>query len=89
MSQIEHELHKPVEAHGEELKALVLKAPTAEQIGRIGLPYLMVGEHPDFKMATIMKYVSVLASVPASTVNQLSPPDLNELAWKVGSFFLA
>lgn len=89
MSQIEHELKKPVEAHGAELTVLVLKEPTGEQIGRIGLPYMAVGDNPDFKMGTVMKYVSVLASVPPSTVNQLSPSDLNDLAWKVCSFFLA
>ena len=77
-----------VEAHDETLTTLELARPTAEQVGRLGIPYVAVGESPDFKMAVVMKYISALAGVPASTVNQLDPTDLHDLAWVVTSFFM-
>lgn len=84
-----HILAVAVEAHGETLTTLELERPTAEQVGRFGLPYVALGESPDFKMAVVMKYIATLAGVPPSTVNQLDSSDLNDLAWAVLSFFLS
>ncbi len=84
-----HALAVAVEAHGETITTLELERPTAEQVGRFGLPYVALGESPDFKMAVVMKYIATLAGVPPSTVNQLDSSDLNDLAWAVLSFFLS
>lgn len=89
MSPVVHKLEVSVEAHGEQISELSLDRPTGEQVGRIGLPYIAAGDAPDFKMAVVMKYISVLGKVPMSTVNQLDPSDLNDLAWVVCGFFLA
>ncbi|MEK6788509.1 MAG: phage tail assembly protein [Pseudomonadota bacterium] len=88
MSDYDYTLQVPVDAHGETVTNLVLKRPTGEQVGRLGLPYVVVGEAPDFKMAVVMKYIVVLAGVPDSTVRQMDPVDLNSLAWAICGFFL-
>jgi len=77
-----------VEAHDETLTTLELARRRAELVGRFGIPYVAVGESPDFELAVVMKYISAVAGVPASTVNQLDPTDLHDLAWVVTSFFM-
>lgn len=89
MSGMTFKLRAPIEAHDGQLAALELARPTPEQVGRLGLPYKidMTDGAMDFKMSTVMKYVSALAGIPASSVNQLHPADLNDLAVAITGFF--
>lgn len=82
-------LRKPITAHDAELSVLELSEPTPEQIARLGLPYKYDTDAGalDFKMPVIMRYIAALAGIPASSVHQLRPGDLNDLALEVTSFF--
>lgn len=84
-------LTKPIKAHGEEVSELELKEPTGRDVQDIGFPYLIliVGDEQalQIQVKTVGKYVSKLAGIPPSSVDQLSAGDLNTLTGAVMSFF--
>ncbi|MDM1710633.1 phage tail assembly protein [Pseudomonas sp. 165] len=90
MSTVTHTLTAPIQAHGEELKELTLRRPTVQECRAIkSLPY-NIGEsgYPILDVEVAAKYIAVCAAIPASSVNQLELPDLNNVAWLVVGFFM-
>ncbi|MDD0981718.1 phage tail assembly protein [Pseudomonas shahriarae] len=83
-------LDQPIEAHGEQLTELTLRRPTVQEVRSIkAMPYkLDKNEDVCLDMEVAAKYIAVCAGIPPSSVNQLSLPDFNQLAWTVFSFFM-
>ena len=84
-------LTKAINAHGEEVAELDLREPTGRDVQDIGFPYLIVmtGDEQalQIQVKTVGKYVSKLAGIPPSSVDQLSAGDLSTLTGAVMSFF--
>lgn len=82
-------LSAPIEAHGETISELNLATPTGDQVCRIGMPY-SVSEDGDanLNMKKVKSYLVELCGIPASSVDKMSPSDLNSAAWGVAGFFL-
>lgn len=82
-------LSSPIQAHGDSISELTIPAPTGEQVCKIGLPYTMTPEgEANISMKKVKFYLVELAGIPASSVEQMSPSDLNNAGWMVASFFL-
>lgn len=82
-------LTKPVQAHGETLHGLELRDPTGKDVREIGYPYQLNTDGSVKLLAGVVaQYLTRLASVPPSAVDQLSPGDLNSAGWLVAGFFL-
>lgn len=90
-SSVEHTLHRPVKAHGEELKVLTIQQPTSKQAREIGrLPYVLTeNATPVLDLGVVSKYICQLAAIPMSSVDALHPKDFNDIGWTVASFFLS
>jgi len=84
-------LSKPIKAHGEEVEVLELREPTAEDAIEVGTPFLIIvgdGENKiEIRNKVVAKYISLLAKIPLSSVNQLSLPDLQLAQAAVLGFF--
>lgn len=85
----EIKLSKSVRAHGDELHVLELREPTGKDVRELGFPYTASGD-AGVKMdaGVIAKYVSRLAGVPSSSVDEMQPSDLNTISWEIVGFFL-
>ena len=85
----ELELQHPVTAHGETVSVLEFNEPTGKDVRELGYPYQMnQDESIKLQAHIIAKYIVKLANVPLSTVDQMSPGDLNSAGWLVAGFFL-
>lgn len=85
----EIQLSKPVRAHGEDVHVLELREPTGKDVRELGFPYTTTGDAGvKLDAAVVAKYVSRLASIPMSSVDNMTPADLNTLSWEVAGFFL-
>ncbi|EPG4957828.1 MAG: phage tail assembly protein [Citrobacter sp.] len=85
----ELELNHPITAHGESLSVLEFNEPTGKDVRELGYPYQMnQDESIKLQAHIIAKYIVRLANVPLSTVDQMSPGDLNAAGWLVAGFFL-
>ena len=82
----ELELKKPIIAHGETLSVLEFDEPTGKDVRELGYPYQM--NQDESVRLLVSKYIVRLAKVPQSSVDQMSPADLNAAAWLVAGFFL-
>lgn len=86
-------LKKPITAHGQPLQELELREPTGKEIIDIGFPFLMIvtedteSQAMQIQTKTVAKYISVLGSIPPSSVNELCGADISELMGVVMSFF--
>lgn len=82
-------LTKPISAHGEEITELTLREPTGKDIRVNGYPFTASGDGQIILIgASVCKYISTLAGIPASSVDALSATDFNALGWAVAGFFL-
>ena len=85
----ELQLTKPVRAHGETISVLEFEEPTGKDVRELGFPYKMDGDQAILLNAAIVtKYITRLAKVPPSAVDEMSPADLNKASWLVAGFFL-
>ncbi|CAM6712775.1 phage tail assembly protein [Leclercia adecarboxylata] len=85
----EIKLTTAVRAHGEDLYVLELREPTGKDVRELGFPYLTTGDAGiKLDAGVIAKYVSRLAGIPLSSVDAMSPADLNSISWDVAGFFL-
>lgn len=85
----ELELKHPVTAHGETMSVLEFNDPTGKDVRELGYPYQMnQDESIKLQAHIIAKYIVRLANVPLSTVDQMSPGDLNSAGWLIAGFFL-
>lgn len=82
-------LEKPIKAHDEEIDALVLRKPTGKDVRELGLPY-RIGSDESVNMNAdiVAKYVSRLAAIPMSSVDMMTPVDMNAACWAVAGFFM-
>jgi len=91
MGALKFPLTTPIKAHGDEVSQLDLRRPTPAEVKKIGaLPYrltdMRTGAYsPDMKV--IGEYISVCASIPPSSVDQLELVDLNQVSWVICGFF--
>ncbi len=81
-----------VEAHGEQVKELVLREPTGADVIAVGNPVQFdpISDPPrilvdDKRMAAM---ISRLAEVPPSSVAKLKPKELISLGWLLTPFFV-
>jgi len=85
-------LRKPVIAHGDEIKELKFREPTAGDIESCGNPVNIDFNTGEPKMTFNTKAMSAmmaqLAAVPPSTIRQLHPRDWNNAAWNLANFFM-
>ncbi|EGZ6657210.1 phage tail assembly protein [Escherichia coli] len=82
-------LNQPVSAHGETISVLEFQEPTGKDVRELGYPYQMnQDESIKLQAHIIAKYIVRLAGVPLSTVDQMTPGDLNTAGWLVAGFFL-
>jgi hypothetical protein len=86
-------LRKPVMAHGDEIKELRFREPTAGDIEKCGNPVSLdfnSGDTPkmSFDTKAMSAMMSTLAAVPPSTIRQMNPRDWNNAAWNLASFFM-
>jgi hypothetical protein len=85
-------LRMPIKEGDNELHELTLRAPNGGDIRKCGVPYRL-GERSDgssftdFDADSVSKYISTLAAVPPSTVDQLTPADWQACMNAVISFF--
>lgn len=85
----EIKLSKSVRAHGDELYVLELREPTGKDVRELGFPYTASGDAGVKMDAGVMaKYISRLAGVPPSSVDEMQPSDLNTISWEIVGFFL-
>lgn len=85
----ELELSNPVNAHGETISVLEINEPMGKDVRELGYPYQMnQDESIKLQAHIIAKYIVRLANVPLSTVDQMSPGDLNSAGWLIAGFFL-
>ncbi|EMO4513048.1 MULTISPECIES: phage tail assembly protein [Enterobacteriaceae] len=85
----EIQLTTAVRAHGEDLFVLELREPTGKDVRELGFPYVTTGDAGiKLDAGVIAKYVSRLAGIPLSSVDAMSPADLNSISWEVAGFFL-
>lgn len=73
-------LTKPITAHGEEVTALIFREPVPRDLMELGSPMLMVPGSDgtvglDIRHAVVGRYISRLAAIPMSSVNDLSVAD--------------
>jgi hypothetical protein len=82
-------LEDPIQAHGEEMRSLTLRAPTGKDIRELGYPSTMLGNGDEMKIATdvVAKYVARLAGIPLPSVDALAAPDFNACITTVMGFF--
>jgi len=84
-------LSKPIQAHGEEVRELKWREPTAGDIERAGNPIVVefINERPrlTFDERKMSSMISQLTAIPPSSVRQISARDWNSIAWKLVPFF--
>jgi len=82
-------LSQPIQAHGEKLNALTFRALTGADIRRAGIPFRLRadGSIDEIHTEIVFRYASLLAQVPVSSLDQLTPADTLSVVSKVVDFF--
>src|SRR5690606_31437955 len=85
-------LTAPVKAFGDEFHELSMRAPTTTDVRAINaLPYVFskdAGGVPTLVPDVCARYISRLANVPQSAVDQLELVDFHSMSWYVAIYFL-
>lgn len=82
-------LTKPIQAHGETISVLELREPTGKDVRELGFPYVTTGDAGvRLDAGVVAKYIARLGNIPPSSVDTMSPADLNAISWEVAGFFL-
>jgi len=87
---MEFQLSKPIKAHGEEVSVLDISSPTAKDVMDLGYPFVMIPgdtEAMQLQPKVAGRYISKLAKIPMSSVEQLAIKDLLELQTIIMGFF--
>jgi hypothetical protein len=86
------ELEKPIQAHGETVKTLTFREPTARDLLQIGNPVIfnMFATPPivTHEMTTMTAMLSRLGNVPPSSIEQMTTRDLIDCSWGITRFFV-
>ena len=85
-------LKKPIHAHGAEVASLEFATPNGGNMRRCGIPYrLEENRHGEtvaqFDAEVVARYISELAQIPPSSVNQLCVGDFQSAMNLVIGFF--
>lgn len=80
-------LSSTISAHGDDVNSLVLRTPTGKDVRELGFPYKMMSDGLVILSGVTAVYISRLASIPMSSVDQLSAPDMNDLGTVIAGFF--
>lgn len=81
-------LSKPIQAHGAETSELELAEPTGKDVRELGYPFKLYSDQSIHLLADkTAAYVVRLAKIPMSSVDQMSPADLNNAGMMISSFF--
>lgn len=94
MSGVEITLSKPIKAHGQDVSALTLREVTTKDLIELGNPFTIVlgdgsegSSRIQISNAVVAKYISRLAVIPPSSVEQLAPSDFSGIQSVVLGFF--
>lgn len=83
-------LNTPIMAHDEEITVLEFREPTTKDARSLGIPYRFDQTGTPYPVTEITgNYISRLAGIPSSSVDQLSLVDFNSLSLLVLSFFIS
>jgi len=81
-------LSKAITAHNETLTVLEFREPTGKDVRQLGYPYQLNQDDSIKLLAGVTaKYIERLASIPMSSVDEMSPSDLNVASHLVAGFF--
>lgn len=85
----EIKLTKSIRAHAEDVHVLELREPTGKDVRELGFPHTLTGDAGvKLDAGVVAKYISRLANIPLSSVDDMSPADLNTISWDIAGFFL-
>ena len=92
MSGITFPLSKPIKAHGEVVETLELTEPGTKDLRELGYPFSATpGANGDADLKLFpeigARYISRLAKIPMSSVDQMSPGDFLLLHTELCGFF--
>jgi hypothetical protein len=90
---IKFPLSKPIKAHGEEIETLELAEPGAKDVRDLGYPFSAMPDargDADIKLFPEIgaRYISRLAKIPMSSVDQMTPGDFMLLHTELCGFFM-
>src|SRR5436189_5603228 len=79
-------LRKPIMAHGDEVKTIKFRQPTAADIERFGNPVWLDFSAGDsvrtcFDEKKMIQMMAGLATIPPSSIRMMDPRDWNTCAW--------
>jgi hypothetical protein len=92
MSGISFPLSKPIKAHGKEIETLELAEPGTKDVRELGYPFSATpGANGDADLKLFpevgARYISRLAKIPMSSVDQMEPGDFLMLHTELCGFF--
>lgn len=88
MEKVTIKLTSPINAHGQEVSSLELRAPKVPEIRALGMPFAFTASgSTEMNMEVVARYIAKLASIPSGSVDQLSIQDFSELMGAVLGFF--
>ncbi len=81
-------LTKQIEAHGQPVKQIILREPTAGDINKVGLPFDMTSDGKIITNARcVSEYIARLGNIPPSSVEMLAVVDWVTCMGEVMGFF--
>lgn len=82
-------LSKAITAHNETVTVLEFREPTGKDVRELGYPY-QVGNDESIKLSASVtaKYISRLANIPMSSVDEMSPADMGLAGALIIGFFV-
>jgi hypothetical protein len=81
-------LSKPIQAHGAEISELDISEPTGKDVRELGFPYKhYVDGSIQFLADKTAAYLVRLSKIPMSSVDQMSPADINNASMVLSNFF--
>lgn len=80
-------LTKPIDAHGEQITALTLREPVAEDVMVCGYPLTIGDAEATPNAAAIGKLIARLGGIPPSSVKAMHMADFNKAMGVILSFF--
>lgn len=87
-SEVRVPLRRAIQAHGEEVRELVLREPTGKDLRTMGLPFgFSASGEVQIDAAATHRAIVVLAGVPSSSVDQLSAGDFMAAVGALMGFF--
>lgn len=81
-------LSKPIQAHNAETSELELAEPTGKDVRELGFPFKHYADGSiQFLADKTSAYLVRLAKIPLSSVDQMSPSDINNASMVISNFF--